>query len=250
MDVWRQFTGPRYHVIGNHDTDGDGRIRPDRAYAFTREQTMAYWEMERRFYSFDLGGIHFVVLDGNDEADNPAPGYRRFVAADQAEWFKSDLVATRLTTLVFIHQSLERADGGVENQEEIRAIMERANREAAVGKVVACFSGHHHRDYVRRIGAILYPQINSASYHWLGGDFLRVRYGKEIDEKFPYIKYTVPYKDSLYALVTVDPERSFMKIEGVRSEFVGPAPWKLGKTRDECEAGSLAPAISDWRIPL
>ncbi|NIP96728.1 MAG: alkaline phosphatase, partial [Akkermansiaceae bacterium] len=48
--------GPRYHVIGNHDTDG----------GYQREQTVAWWKMTARYYSFDHAGTHFVVLDGND----------------------------------------------------------------------------------------------------------------------------------------------------------------------------------------
>lgn len=247
MDVWKRLEMPRYHVLGNHDMDGDGRNRPDEAYAFTREETMAYWGMEKRYFSFDVKGVHFVVLDGNDEG-GAKPGYRRYVAADQAEWLDNDLAATRLPTIAMIHQSLEREDGGVENQEQIRAILDQANRGAGFQKVVACFSGHHHRDYVRTINGIFYPQINSMSYHWLGGDHLHVRYSKEIDEKYPYIKYTAPYKDPLYALVTIEVDKGQITIEGVESEFVGPSPWEMGADRAVLDADSLLPSISNRKL--
>ncbi len=116
--------------------------------------------------------------------------------------------------------------------------------------MVACFSGHHHRDYVRQINDIVYPQINSASYHWVGGDYQRVRYSKEIDAAYPYIKYTVPYRDPLFALVTIDHARGAMSIEGRKSSFVGPPPWELGRDREAWEANTLTPRVSDWKLPI
>ena len=49
MKIWNSFLGPRYHVLGNHDTDGNETDHPER---FQREQTVEYWGMQRRFYSF------------------------------------------------------------------------------------------------------------------------------------------------------------------------------------------------------
>ncbi|MFT5854480.1 MAG: 3',5'-cyclic AMP phosphodiesterase CpdA, partial [Verrucomicrobiales bacterium] len=210
LDIWNAFPGPRYHVLGNHDTDG----------GYKREQTVAWWKMSARYYSFDQPGVHFVVLDGNDRPKDHAGGYPRFIAKDQLDWLRKDLATTKLPTIIFVHQSLERAEeGGVQNGAAVRQILEEANAKAGQRKVIACFSGHHHRDYVRQINNIVYPQINSASYHWVGGDFLKVRYSKEIDEAYPYIKYTVPYKEPIFALVTIDRARGFMGIEGKHSSF-------------------------------
>ena len=241
LDIWNSFDGPRYHVLGNHDTDG----------GYKREETVAWWKMTARYYSFDRSGVHFVVLDGNDRPENHAGGYPRFIADDQVEWLRKDLAATNLPTILFIHQSLERPDdGGVQNGAAVRKVLEQANADAGKRKVVACFSGHHHRDYVRQINDIVYPQINSASYHWVGGNFLKVRYSEEIDKAHPYIKYTVPYKDPIFALVTIDNARGFLSIEGRRSSFVGPAPWELGRDRDYWDAGTLTPHVSDWKMPV
>ena len=248
MNIWNRLTCPRHHVLGNHDMDGDGTTRPDEVYAFSREETMEYWGMPARYYSLDYHGAHFVVLDGNDEGPGQQ-GYFRYVGDDQAQWLAEDLAETELPTFIFIHQSLERA-GSVENQQKIRAIMEQAAGASGSSKVVACFSGHHHRDYVRRINGIIYPQINSMSYYWLGGNYLQVRYSEEIDSRYPYIKYTVPYKDPLYAMVTIDRRRGFLQIEGVRSEFVGPSPWELGASKADLEGKSLLPSISDWKMPI
>jgi len=249
MDIWNQLPCPRHHVLGNHDMDGDGKTRPDEVYAFKREETMEFWGMQGRYYSFDYHGGHYVILDGNDQGPGQE-GYFRYVGDDQAEWFAQDLAGTKLPTFVFIHQSLEREKGGVENQQAIRKLMEQATDESGVSKVVACFSGHHHRDYVRRINEIIYPQINSMSYYWLGGNYLQVRYSDEIDRQYPYIKYTVPYKDPLYAMVTIDRQQGFLQIEGTQSKFVGPSPWEQGASEEELESHSLLPSVSDWKIPI
>jgi predicted phosphodiesterase len=247
LKIWNSFLGPRYHVLGNHDTDGNETDHPER---FEREQTVEYWGMEGRYYSFNQKRVHVVVLDGNDQGPGQKP-YYRWVADDQLDWFAEDLASTSLPTLVFVHQSPERSEkGGIENGKSVQMVMEDANRKVGRQKVIACFSGHHHRDYMRRIGSVLYSQINSASYYWIGSKYQQVRYSPEIDKSHPYIKYTVPYKESLFAIVTVDLANGILAIEGRSTEFVGPSPWEMGASREELEAPTLVPRISDWRTPV
>ena len=246
LDIWNSFPGPKFHVLGNHDTDGFAE-HPAR---FDRAETVEYWGMKDRYYSFDHNGYHVVVLDGNDQGPGQKP-YYRWVADEQLAWVANDLANTPLPTLVFVHQSPERPNkGGIENGRQVQKVMEDANREAGRQKVIACFSGHHHRDYMRRIGSVLYSQINSASYYWIGGKYQKVRYSPEIDKSHPNIKYTVPYKESLFAVVTVDAATGVMAIEGRSSEFVGPSPWEMGASRKEMEASTLVPKISNWRTPV
>ncbi len=241
LDIWNGFERPSYHVLGNHDTDG----------GYKRAQTVAFLGMPSRFYSFDRGGFHFVVLDGNDRAPEHVSGYPRYIATDQLDWLKRDLSAATLPTLVFVHQSIERAhDGGVQNGDDVRQLLELVNADAGFKKVVACFSGHHHRDYMRQINGIAYPQINSASYFWVGGDYQKVRYGEAVDKAYPWIKYTVPYKDPLFATVTLDAERNKMTLEGRRSTMVGPAPWDMGKSREAWDAATLRAEISDRQCSI
>lgn len=217
LDIWNQFEGSRYHVLGNHDTDG----------GFTREQTLEFWGAKDKYYSFDLNGCHFVVLDGNDKKEQgAASGYPRYIGKQQAEWLKSDLANTNSPTFIFSHQSIENA-GGVENGQAIRTILEEANREANFQKVVACFSGHHHADYYTVIEGIYYVQINSMSYEWLGADYKHARFSKEIEEAHPWVSYTAPYKDPLYAIVTIRSEGT-IEIEGIQSEWIRPSPSELG----------------------
>lgn len=237
LEIWKQFQGPSYHVIGNHDTDG----------GFTREDVLSYWGMPSKYHSFDRNGYHFIVLDGNDPNPEPWTGYVRYIGPNQMRWLEEDLDKTTLPTFVFSHQSLENFEG-VDNKQDVRKILEKANEKSSSPKVVACFSGHHHIDYHTQINGIYYLQINSMSYQWLGEDYQQVRYSQEIDQKYPWIKYTVPYKDCLYALVTLTPQGE-MQIEGIQSEFVGPSPKELGHPKQPAN-NKISPNILDKTIKL
>jgi predicted phosphodiesterase len=234
LAVWRSFQGPSYHVLGNHDMDG----------GFTREQTVAYYAMPAKYYAFSHGGFRFIVLDGNDKTDPPQSGYARNIGAEQQAWLRRQLATTDLPTVVFSHQGLQD-DGGVASAGAVRRILEDANRAAGQQKVVACFNGHNHRDDCRRINGIYYIQINSMSYFWMGGDYQHVRYSEAIDKKYPWIKYTVPYRDPLFALVTLEADGT-IHIEGTQSEWVGPSPWDSGYPRGETDP--IAPCISDRQL--
>jgi 3',5'-cyclic AMP phosphodiesterase CpdA len=245
LDIWNSYSGPRYHVLGNHDMDGKGE-HPKR---FRPEETVEYWGMPHRYYSFETNGIHIIVLDGNDQGPGQKP-YYRYIGDEQLAWFGKQLDQTRLPTIVFVHQSPERPNqGGLENGVRVRKVMQEANRRAGWQQVIACFSGHHHRDYMRRINNILYSQINSASYYWIGSKFQHVRYSEQINKQYPNIKNTVPYKSSLFATVSIDLRNKVLAITGRESEFVGPSPWKLGADKQELEAASLVPKISNWKTP-
>ncbi len=237
MAIWNQFSGPRYHVLGNHDVD----------HGCTWEETMAFWGMDKTYYSFDKNGWHFVVLDGNNQKENEKPvRYPRYIGITQRVWLKEDLANTDLPTIVFSHQSLECNNNGVENNAEIRGILEDANSKAGHRKVVACFSGHHHIDYHVEINNIHYIQINSMGYQWLGKEYEHKRLSDELDVAYPLVKYISTYKDALYAIVKLSPN-GVLEIEGIKSEYVSPTPKELGVPEaKEGERGS--PQISDRQL--
>ena len=65
------------------------------------------------------------------------------------------------------------------------------------------------------------------SCYWVGGAYTcHGIYGDEIDEKYPNIKYTIPYEGPVYAMITLD-ENGAM-IRGTRSTFQGPTPEERG----------------------
>ncbi len=217
LDVWNEFEGSRYHVLGNHDM---------RDLGFTREQTMSWWQMEKRYYAFDTGGLHFIVLDGNDKNPKPWSGYDRYIGKEQKEWLKNDLENTKKPTIVFCHQSME-AEGGVANGTEIRAIFEAAKISKKQSKVIACFSGHHHTDYVKTINNIPYLQINSMSYKWVGDQYQHQRFAPHIEAAYPNLSKTCPYRNPLYTLLTFDMEKSTLHLEGRETQFIPPTPHEL-----------------------
>ena len=225
LNIWNSFDGPAYHVLGNHDMDNSHGER------FSREFTVGYLDMPSRYYSFDRKDFHFIVLDGNDTKDPPQMGYARYLGIEQLEWLKQDLANTNSRVIVFSHQSIEDPEG-VENGTEVRRILEEANRQSGIKKVIACFSGHHHIDHDTEINGIHYIQVNSMSYVWLGGEYQHVRYGREIDEQYPYIKYTTPYQDPVFATVEID-TRGSIRISGRESSWVGPDPWELGYPEEQ-----------------
>lgn len=235
LEAWRQFDGRRYHVLGNHDMDG----------GFARRQTVAYYGMPERYYSFDRDGVHFIVLDGNDRGGK-RPGYACFIGEEQAQWLADELARTERPVVVFSHQPLD-IPSGIENNSEIRRILESATHPSGQAKVIACFCGHTHADSARRINGILYFQINSASYLWVGGRFAHKSYSEAVHKKHPAIQHTVPYEDPIWALVTIDLELGVLSVEGRRTRWVGPDPWQIGT---EANPRYVRPAISDWRIPF
>ncbi len=65
------------------------------------------------------------------------------------------------------------------------------------------------------------------SYHWLGDNYLKIRYNEEVDKNYKWIKYTAPFKDPLFTIVEIS-SKGTMKIGGKESEWVGPSPFELG----------------------
>ena len=189
-------------------------------------------------------------MDGNDNDSTPErpTGYSRFIGEEQLNWLENDLEQTNLPVIVFSHQGLDNDLGGIFNATRSRLVLERANEKAGFNKVQIVFSGHHHGDYYNVINNIHYIQINSMSYQWLGEKHQYIRYNDEVDKSHPWIKYTVPYKDPLWAYAEISSDNIF-RLHGKTTEFVGPSPEELGI--DKYEFGyPTVPRISDREIKL
>jgi calcineurin-like phosphoesterase family protein len=236
IDKWNSFNGPKYHVLGNHDM---------KDFGFKKEETMKWWKMKKRYYSFDYNNFHFVVLDGNDNNPKPWNGYVRYIGQEQKIWLKKDLKKTLKPTILFSHQSLE-ARGGISNREEIRNILEKYTNKSGYPKVVACLSGHHHKDYAKSINKIPYVQINSMSYKWVGEKFQYKRFSQQIEEAFPNISKTCPYKEPLYTVITLDTEQEMLHIEGKKTSFIAPTPSDLKIPNAE----KMNPIISERNLKI
>jgi calcineurin-like phosphoesterase family protein len=244
VDLWNSFEGDKYHVLGNHDMDNESKTN-----------YIKFVGASDRYYSFDKGDYHFIVMDPNNlkEGDKYTPyahanfyvdaAKRAWVDTEQVAWLKEDLKKTNKRCIIFTHQSLEQTVG---NREEIRAIFEAENEQVGYTKVVAALSGHDHTDYQKEINGIAYIQINSASNQWVGSDYqCDTRYTPEINKAHPSLKYVVPYEEALYAMVTL--KKHSLKIKGKKSKFVSPTPQDL-KIPKELHSCPLVPQISDYKI--
>lgn len=175
------FSGPRYHVLGNHDTDQTAKEDVAAAAPSTGIPSSS------SYYSFDQGGVHVVVLDASFKTDGrsysgvpgtPGAGYSwddANVPAQELAWLKSDLAATKFPVIVLTHQELNNQElvdqafdpkHTVRNAADVRAALE------ASRKVLAVFSGHYHDGGYQEINGIRYIVLqanaaygNDVSYH-------------------------------------------------------------------------------------
>jgi alkaline phosphatase len=141
-----RFRGERGYVLGNHCVDG-----------LTKQQFLDGCDAKATHRSFDVSGTHLVILDACFRADGVPYGRRNFdwtdanIPPDQLEWLAADLKATRLPTLVFVHQRLDVAKPfGIKNAPAVRAVLEKA------GTVLAVFQGHNHINDLKTITGIPY----------------------------------------------------------------------------------------------
>lgn len=237
LDAWGRFKGPKYHVIGNHDTDGGS----------TREQVVAFWKMPAKYYSFDQRGYHFIVLDANEGEAAPSRKYPSTLGHQQLSWLEKDLKSTLLPVMVFVHQGLD-SDSGVENAMKVRYILEQANAHSRNKKVHAVFSGHHHKDYMNVINGIHYIQINSMSNHFIGKKHMAASFDEATLEKYPKLREVCPYKEPLWAMVDIDVSGIFTLL-GQKSSFLGKSPSERGRARLD-DIIPAVPYVSDRKINL
>lgn len=242
--VWDEFKGEKYHVLGNHDLD-----------RYTKEEYVAGLNMPGRYYSFDKGDFHFIVLDGNNLYDGKeykpyarANYYvdskmRAFMDPEQMEWLKKDLAATDKRCIIFSHQSI---DTSMNNGSEVRSILEEENRRSGFQKVALAFSGHDHSNYTKEINGITYVQINSASYVWIEQPSMtEKRYPQEINERYSLLSRSITYDKALYGIVTLTGEGA--EIKGTKGNFMPPTPKEVG-LGDSIGVFPLVSSIEDVKV--
>lgn len=136
----------RHYVLGNHCV-----------YTLTKDEFLGEVEQESSYYSFDRGGVHFVIIDSCFRSDGTPYQRRNFqwtdpnVPEDELEWLRSDLDQNKKPTIVFAHQRFDVANNhGVKNAKKVREIFE------STGNVVAVFQGHSHQNDLKEIAGIPY----------------------------------------------------------------------------------------------
>lgn len=152
--VYNDLVVPRHYVFGNHCTTG-----PTKALFIANTGRRA-----DKYYSFDVAGNHFVVLDTQYIYGTDTDGIAQlngYIGPNQRAWLTADLAAGAGPAYVFSHQNLFHAVGGygaVTNAAEVRAIMQ------ASGRVRACFCGHHNTQEVTMWSGIWYLTSMTMNY--------------------------------------------------------------------------------------
>ena len=149
--VFAAFKGPRYHVLGNHDTDSLSKAQ----FLAAAPNTGIAPNAAR--YTFVSGGMRFVVLDANHKADGSDYDHGNFhwtdtnIDAPQVDWLAKILAASTQPVIVFVHQQLDGAgDLYVKNAAQVRDVLEKS------GNVIGVFQGHRHEGAFSTINGIPY----------------------------------------------------------------------------------------------
>ena len=138
------FPGRRHYVLGNHCVS-----------ALTKPEFLEIVGQKASFYSFDLNGVHFVVLDACFRGDGQPYGRNNFqwtdsnIPAAEVEWLRADLKQTAYMAVVFVHQRLDvEPPLGIKNAPEVRKVLEESH------KVLAVLQGHDHQGDYKEVEGI------------------------------------------------------------------------------------------------
>ena len=246
--LFNGFEKPHYHVIGNHDTN-----------VYTKNEMVTWLGMDASYYSFECGGVKFIVLDtafvqyGDEylnlykrnhkgaEAIYPAiPDY-------ELSWLEQEINSSTLPVVIFSHHSLENSFGnrGVSNRAAVQAIIRRAESD---GKhVPLCINGHDHADSLDKLGNTYYFTLNSMTYKWFGNEYKHFCYSDDLHERYPYLKDIILYDAPLSAIVTID-ESGNICIDGMQGGFQKVTPRELGMTASTWDGRGVSANVSSVRL--
>ena len=106
------FTGiPFFHTMGNHDNEMEVAGDYLKAIKYTENLAPGY-------YSFNLGKIHYIVMDdmdftGVEAGEDNRSKYAKNFTAEQLEWLRKDLSYVDKGTPIFVtaHEPLARPSG-------------------------------------------------------------------------------------------------------------------------------------------
>lgn len=141
------------HVAGNHD-------QINLSHDDLRDLWRHHGELH---YSFDAGGLHFLVLNTQEVTDRGV-----HIPAEQVAFAAADLAATELPTVVLMHHpaSEQRLEGNLwfEARPHLCRVAERGQLRRVFeqsGKVIAVFNGHVHWNHFDVIAGIPYVTVQS-----------------------------------------------------------------------------------------
>ncbi len=102
---------PFFHTMGNHDNEMEKAGDWEKAFKYTENLSPDY-------YSFNLGKIHYIVMDnmdftGVEPGEENRSKYAKNFTAEQLEWLRKDLSYVDKSTPIFVtaHEPLARPSG-------------------------------------------------------------------------------------------------------------------------------------------
>lgn len=133
-ELFDQAGIPVYHAIGNHDVVGVNNEKVDvNEPGYGKGLFLEIFDLDNTYYSFDLNGYHFVVLDPNNIDPEDQKGLIYGVYDEQLSWLSQDLSNTSGPVIVFLHEpTLDLL-----NVEDLINVLKTAD-------VKMIFSGHRH----------------------------------------------------------------------------------------------------------
>lgn len=211
---YTDFHIPSYVTLGNHDTDNSPLADVLRVY-----------QLEKPHYFFDCKGYRFIICDPNyfyqdGEYIHYAPGngplrkVKDCMPPWQLKWLEEAIASAPHPCVLISHQSFEREVGGVRNWQEVRQIINDANRRKP-HSVILCINGHEHKDNIRIIDNVCYFEINSTQYDWI--DHACEGYPEDLCAIHKAMAHTLLYNDPIHAIVTL--EGTTITIEGMESSM-------------------------------
>ncbi len=147
LDVMSSVPFPMFYIVGNHDHLPDAPLAEDENARSLKAYYMDH--LGPTYYSFNLGKVHYVVLDNNMMLGGGTNKYRCRVPQQQLDWMAKDLakVDKSMKLVVCLHQPIvhNATDSGAslkvssscENYQDI------ANACAGFGSIEV-FTGHSH----------------------------------------------------------------------------------------------------------
>ena len=246
INAYNEFHIPSYHVLGNHDADNA-----------PFERVLEYYRMPNDYYCFDVGGYRIIATNPNNCYNGEEyyhysmgnylkrGGERDWIPPEQIAWLKETIDNSPYPCILLSHESFERSDG-VKNRAEVVKIIDEANKRRP-HSVLACFNGHHHRDYSAIRENVLYQEINAVYFDWI--EKTHDLYPEDMCNELKLLSHTVGYTDPLYCIVTV--EGMSIRIEGSESTmWLDVDRAKAGCQIYDSNGRAVVPKISNLNITL
>jgi len=209
-------SGARSYAFGNSDTFNPLFFTD--VLAAWPPVVSGHWLPGLGYGSFDVGGVHVILLDAQYGSGNDVR-LERFgenvegaghISAAQLTWLQADLAATTKPSVVFSHQTLStvypqrQVSDWIDNQAAVRAAL-----EAAPNGVLAAVSGPSHMNDVSTTNGIPYV-IQTSTYETVFDP-----------------GYTV-HDGAAYMRLTVDPDTGTIIADEWENDSV--KGWRLGNT--------------------